>query len=76
MEPWIEAAAEEIAGRAERELEALVGVSSPSGDVKGAEEVLAIVSALHAIATERFRTADPRAYDRLPRNGAAASADH
>jgi len=46
VEPWIEAAAQEMAGRAERELEALVGVSSPSGDVKGAEEVLAIVSAL------------------------------
>ena len=46
MDPWIAAAAEEIAGRAERELEALVGVSSPSGDVRGAEEVLAIVGAL------------------------------
>jgi glutamate carboxypeptidase len=46
VEPWIEAAAQEIAGRAERELEALVGVSSPSGDVRGAEEVFAIVSAL------------------------------
>lgn len=46
MDPWIAAAAEEIAGRAERELEALVGVSSPSGDVRGAEEVLAIVRAL------------------------------
>jgi glutamate carboxypeptidase len=38
--------AEEIAARAERELEALVGVSSPSGDAPGAEEVLAIVQAL------------------------------
>lgn len=46
MEPWIAAAAEEIAARAERELEALVGVSSPSGDGRGAEEVLAIVRAL------------------------------
>jgi len=46
VDPWIAAAAEEIAGRAERELEALVGVSSPSGDVRGAEEVLAIVRAL------------------------------
>ena len=31
MDPWVAGAAEEIAGRAERELEALVGVSSPSG---------------------------------------------
>jgi glutamate carboxypeptidase len=46
MDAWVEAAAAEIAGRAERELEALVGVSSPSGDVRGAEEVLAIVGAL------------------------------
>jgi glutamate carboxypeptidase len=46
VDPWITAASEEIAARAERELEALVGVSSPSGDVRGAEEVLAIVRAL------------------------------
>ena len=46
VDEWIARAAEEIAGRAERELEALVGVSSPSGDVKGAEQVLAIVRAL------------------------------
>lgn len=46
VDPWISAAAEEIAGRAERELKALVGVSSPSGDVQGAEEVLAIVESL------------------------------
>ncbi len=43
---WIEAAAAAIAGRAERELEALVGVSSPSGDVPGAEEAVAITAAL------------------------------
>lgn len=52
MDPWVEAAAAEIAGRAERELEALVGVSSPSGDVRGAEEVLAIVGALLPDAAE------------------------
>jgi glutamate carboxypeptidase len=34
--------AAEIAGRAEAELEALVGVSSPSGDIAGAEEALAL----------------------------------
>jgi len=43
---WIAASAEGIAARAERELEALVGVSSPSGDAPGAEEVFAIVQAL------------------------------
>jgi glutamate carboxypeptidase len=63
VDPWIAAAAEEIAGRAERELEALVGVSSPSGDVKGAEEVLAIVRAL---------LPDEAAVERLP----CSSPDH
>ena len=45
-DPWVAAAAPAIAERAERELEALVGVSSPSGDVKGAEEAVAIAAAL------------------------------
>jgi glutamate carboxypeptidase len=35
-----------IAASAERELEALVGVSSPSGDVAGADEAIAICAAL------------------------------
>ena len=35
-----------IAARAERELRSLVGVSSPSGDVAGAEEALAVAEAL------------------------------
>jgi glutamate carboxypeptidase len=43
---WIEAAATQIGDRAERELEALVGVSSPSGDVAGAEEAIAVTVAL------------------------------
>jgi glutamate carboxypeptidase len=38
--------AAEIGARAERELEALVGVSSPSGDIAGAEEALAVCAAL------------------------------
>jgi glutamate carboxypeptidase len=42
----IAAGAEEIAARAERELEALVAVSSPSGDEPGAEEALAVCAAL------------------------------
>jgi len=36
----------EIAARAERELEALVGISSPSGDLAGAEEAIAVCTAL------------------------------
>jgi glutamate carboxypeptidase len=35
-----------MAARAERELEALVGVSTPSGDAAGAEEAIAICAAL------------------------------
>src|SRR3954452_9300911 len=42
MHAWVEQAAAEIARHAERELEALVGVSSPSGDVPGAEEAVAL----------------------------------
>jgi glutamate carboxypeptidase len=37
--------ATDLVERAERELEALVGVSSPSGDVLGAEEAIALCSA-------------------------------
>jgi glutamate carboxypeptidase len=46
MDPWVSEGAGEIARRAERELEALVGVSSPSGDARGAEECAAICAAL------------------------------
>src|SRR3954471_13310330 len=46
MDPWIESAAEEIARRAPRELEALVAVSSPSGDVHGANECASVCAAL------------------------------
>jgi glutamate carboxypeptidase len=46
MDPWVERCAAEIARRAERELEALVGVSSPSGDVGGAKECAAVCAAL------------------------------
>jgi len=42
----IVAAADEIAARAESELEALVGISSPSGDVEGAERALELCAAL------------------------------
>jgi glutamate carboxypeptidase len=43
---WIAPAAEALARHAERELEALVAVSSPSGDRRGAEEALAVCAAL------------------------------
>jgi glutamate carboxypeptidase len=46
MDPWVEEQATEIARGAERQLEALVGVSSPSGDVRGAEECAAVCAAL------------------------------
>ena len=46
MDDFVAEAALEIAGRAERELEALVAVSSPSGDIGGAEEALAVCAAL------------------------------
>src|SRR3954466_4955623 len=46
MDPWVQEAAAEIGRRAPRELEALVGVSSPSGDVHGAEECASVCAAL------------------------------
>ena len=46
MDQWIAERARAIAARAERELEALVGVSTPSGDVRGAQEAAAIAAAL------------------------------
>ena len=46
MEPWIAQHAAAIATRAERELEALVAISTPSGDVHGADEAAALVAAL------------------------------
>jgi glutamate carboxypeptidase len=42
VDGWVESCAKDIAAHAERELEALVGVSSPSGDVPGAEEAVAL----------------------------------
>lgn len=46
MDPWIEEHAEGLATRAERDLEALVSVSSPSGDHVAAEEAVAVATAL------------------------------
>jgi glutamate carboxypeptidase len=46
MDPWILQAAAAIGRRAPRELEALVAVSSPSGDVHGANECASVCAAL------------------------------
>src|SRR3954465_12283759 len=46
VDPWIEERSAFIADRAESVLEALVGVSTPSGDVRGAQEAEAIAAAL------------------------------
>jgi glutamate carboxypeptidase len=46
VEQLIATGAAEISAHAERELEALVAISSPSGDVAGAEEAIALCSAL------------------------------
>jgi glutamate carboxypeptidase len=61
MDPWVREAAEEIGRRAVRELEALVGVSSPSGDIHGAEECAAVCAALlpDEAAVERIPCSSP-----------------
>ena len=46
MDALIAEGAAEIAAHAERELDALVGISSPSGDLDGAEEAIALCAAL------------------------------
>ena len=46
MDPWIAEAAARIATRAPQELERLVAVSSPSGDVTGADEAFAVAQSL------------------------------
>jgi glutamate carboxypeptidase len=63
VEDWIEKHADAIAARAPRELEALVAVSSPSGDVHGAEEAAAVAAAL---------APDDATVERVP----CSSADH
>lgn len=54
---WIASEAEAIATRAERELAALVGVSSPSGDAEGAEEAIAVACSLLPATAEAERPA-------------------
>ncbi len=72
MDQWIAKSAASIADRAERELEALVGVSSPSGDISGAQEAAAIAAALlpDGATTERVPCSSPdHAPDLLARVG-------
>jgi glutamate carboxypeptidase len=61
MDPWVHETAGEIARRAVRELEALVAVSSPSGDVHGAEECASVCAALlpDEAAIERIECSSP-----------------
>ncbi len=61
MDPWILQAAAEIGRRAPRELEALVAVSSPSGDVHGANECASVCAALlpDQAAVERVPCSSP-----------------
>ena len=63
MDAWVERCAQEIARRAARELEALVAVSSPSGDRHGAEECASVCAAL---------TPDDAQLERVP----CSSPDH
>jgi glutamate carboxypeptidase len=61
VDPWIDQHAAAIATRAERELEALVAISTPSGDVHGADEAAALVAALapDEAAIERIECSSP-----------------
>lgn len=61
MEAWIAEGAQRIAARAEEELERLVAVSSPSGDVRGAEEAFAVVQSFapRAARAERSPCSSP-----------------
>jgi glutamate carboxypeptidase len=61
VDPWIAQHAAAIAGRAERELEALVAISTPSGDIHGADEAAALIAALapDEAAIERVECSSP-----------------
>ncbi len=58
---WIAAEAARIAERAERDVAALVDVSSPSGDAEAAESVVAVASALlpDGVSIERLDCSSP-----------------
>ncbi len=59
---WIAAATDAIEEHAERDVAALVDVSSPSGDVEAAEAALAVAAALlpDGVAVERLDCSSPR----------------
>src|SRR4029079_11511035 len=61
MDPWIAETAAELAHRIPREIEALVGVSSPSGDAAGAEECIAVCALLlpEGVEVERVPCSSP-----------------
>ncbi|MDP9383918.1 MAG: M20/M25/M40 family metallo-hydrolase, partial [Actinomycetota bacterium] len=61
MLPWVAESAAEIGRRAERELEALVAISSPSGDRQGAEECVSVCAMVvpDEAATERIPCSSP-----------------
>ena len=57
MDAWIRKGAQRIAARAEDELERLVAVSSPSGDIAGADEAFAAAQSLAPAHTRAERAA-------------------
>jgi glutamate carboxypeptidase len=57
MDPWIAEAAQRIAARAPEELERLVGVSSPSGDIAGADAAIDVAISLAPAGTSVERAA-------------------
>jgi glutamate carboxypeptidase len=67
MDPWVAAGAAKIAETAEHELAQLVAVSSPSGDVAGAEAAIAVVRSLlpDGVETERVPCSTPGSADDL-----------
>jgi glutamate carboxypeptidase len=67
MEPWIAAGAGRIAARAPQELERLVAVSSPSGDVEAAEAAFAVAVSLapEGVGLERAPCSSPGHADDL-----------
>jgi glutamate carboxypeptidase len=64
---WIEAMGPRVAARAERDLVALVDVSSPSGDAEAAESVVAVARALlpEGVEIERLPCSSPDHADDL-----------
>ena len=68
MEAWIAEGAQRIAARAGEELERFVAVSSPSGDVEGAEAAFAVAISLApgGVRMERAPCSSPGHADAIP----------